>query len=375
LGPLGRDRLQPNSVYGKLLRVSSSEISRKRRSHASHRSVTLKQLAEKLGLSPATVSVVLNGSIVAGTISQETKDLIFATARKLNYRPNFFARSLRTQRSLTIGVIVPEVSEGYATAVLSGIEDHLLRAGYFYFVASHRHREDLIDEYPKLFLDRAVDGIIAVDTHWHHRLRVPVVTVSGRNEAPGVVNVVLDHELAARLALEHLAQLGHHQIAFIKGQAFSSDTEIRWSAIQKAAAALGISVSPKLTVQLEGDEATPHLGYKVTTTLIKSRRPFTAIFAFNDISAIGAIRSLRESGLRVPEDVSVVGFDDIPSAAYQNPALTTIRQPLRNMGSIAAEAVLRHIRHASSRPTTKQITVVPELIVRDTTCAPRSKES
>jgi DNA-binding LacI/PurR family transcriptional regulator len=367
--------LQSKSLYGKLLYVSYDKAPRKRRSRAIRQSITLKQLAEHLGLSPATVSVVLNGSIVAGTIAQETKDLILSTARKLNYRPNFFARSLRTQRSLTIGVMVPEVSEGYATMVLSGIEDHLLRAGYFYFVASHRHREDLIDEYPKLFLDRAVDGIIAVDTHWHQRLRVPVVTVSGRNEAPGVVNVVLDHELAARLALEHLARLGHHQIAFIKGQAFSSDTEIRWSAIQKAAAALGIDVSPKLTVQLEGDEATPHLGYKVTRALIKSKRPFTAVFAFNDISAIGAIRALRESGSRVPEDVSVVGFDDIQSAAYQNPALTTIRQPLRKMGSIAAETVLRNIRLNSGRPTTKQIMVVPELIVRDTTRAPRSEES
>ena len=349
--------------------MSPKRPSGPRRPNSGHRSVSLKQLADHLGLSPATVSVVINRAAVADTISQQTKDLIFAAAKKFNYRPNFFARSLRMQRSLTIGVMVPEVSEGYATAVLSGIEDHLLRAGYFYFVASHRHREDLIEEYPKLFLDRAVDGIIAVDTHWHQRLRVPVVTVSGHNEAPGVVNIVLDHELAARLALEHLAKLGHREIAFIKGQEFSSDTEIRWDAIQKAATALGIDISPKLTVQLEGDEATPHLGYKVTAALIKAKRPFTAIFAFNDISAIGAIRALRESGLRVPEDVSVVGFDDIQSAAYQNPALTTIRQPLRKMGSIAAETVLRHIALASSRPRTKPIMVVPELIVRDTTCA------
>jgi DNA-binding LacI/PurR family transcriptional regulator len=339
-----------------------------------HGPVSLKQLANQLGLSPATVSVVINRSPVAATISQETKDLIFAAARKFNYRPNFFARSLRTQRSLTIGVLVPEVSDGYATMVLSGIEAHLLRAGYFYFVASHRHRQDLIEEYPKLFLDRAVDGIIAVDTPWHHKLRVPVVTVSGHNEAPGVVNVVLDHELAANLALGHLTGLGHTKIAFIKGQAFSSDTEARWNAILKAAAQSGVSVLPKLTVQLEGEEASPRLGYKVTTALLKSRQPFTAIFAFNDISAMGAIRALRESGLRVPEDISVVGFDDIQSAAYQTPGLTTVRQPLRKMGATAAEILLRRIRPASPRPTTKQITVAPELVVRETTCAPRGEK-
>ena len=347
----------------------------KRDSRPAHESVSLKQLADRLGLSPATVSVVINRSPVADTISQETKNLILAAARKFNYRPNFFARSLRTQRSLTIGVLVPEVSDGYATMVLSGIEDHLLRAGYFYFVASHRHRADLIDEYPKLFLDRAVDGIIAVDTPWHHKLRVPVVTVSGHNESPGVVNVVLDHELAANLALRHLTGLGHRRIAFIKGQAFSSDTEVRWNAILKAASQSGIGISPKLTVQLEGDEASPRLGYKVTTALVKSREPFTAVFAFNDISAMGAIRALRESGLRVPEDVSVVGFDDIQSAAYQNPSLTTVRQPLRKMGATAAETLLRRIRPASPRPTMKQITVAPELIVRETTTAAHHGES
>lgn len=364
--------------------------------------VSLKQLADHLGLSPATVSVVINRSPVADTISAHTKSLILAAAREFNYRPNFFARSLRTQRSLTIGVLVPEVSDGYATAVLSGIEDDLLRAGYFYFVASHHHRADLIDEYPKLFLDRAVDGIIAVDTPWRHKLRVPIVTVSGHDCAAGVTNVALDHELAANLALKHLRELGHREIAFIKGQAFSSDTETRWNAILKAAAQLGISVSAELTVQLEGYDTSPRLGYEITKKLVKSqaaagrpatagRSPFTALFAFNDISAMGAIRAFRESGLRVPEDVSVVGFDDIRSAAYQNPSLTTVRQPLRKMGTIAAETVLRRIGdvrpngNAACRPRTgdasvaaadsrsmrDEIVVAPELMVRETTARAR----
>lgn len=333
-----------------------------------HRTISLKQLADHLGLSPATVSVVINRSSVAGTISQETKDLILAAARKFNYRPNFFARSLRMQRSLTIGVLVPEVSEGYATMVLSGIEDTLLQAGYFYFVASHRHRPDLIEEYPKLFLDRAVEGVIAVDTPWRLKLGVPAVTVSGHNKTQGVVNVVLDHELAAHLALNHLFGLGHRKIAFMKGQVFSSDTEVRWKAILRAASQLGICVSPNLTVQLEGDEASPSLGYKAAMNLLKSKYPFTALFAFNDVSAIGAIRAIRDADLRVPENISVVGFDDIRSAAYHNPGLTTVRQPLKKMGAIAAETLLRRIRSGSGRSAAKQIVVAPELVVRETTC-------
>ncbi len=143
--------------------------------------VSLKELAERLGLSPATVSLVINRSPVADSIPQETKNRVLEAARKYKYRPSFFARSLRAQRSFTIGVIVPEVSDGYSASVMSGVEDHLLQEGYFYFVVSHRHRADLIDEYPRLFLERSVDGLIAVDTPWTLSLSVPVVTVSGHN--------------------------------------------------------------------------------------------------------------------------------------------------------------------------------------------------
>jgi LacI family transcriptional regulator len=331
--------------------------------------VSLKELAEKLDLSPATVSLVINRSHVADSIPQETKDRIFAAVRKYKYRPNFFARSLRAQRSFTIGVIVPEVSDGYSASVMSGVEDHLLQEGYFYFVVSHRHRADLIDEYPRLFLERSVDGLIAVDTPWTLSLSVPVVTVSGHNQVKGVSNIVLDHVHAAEVALKHLAQLGHRDVAFIKGQEFSSDTEIRWANIEKAARQFGIPIVPALVSQLEGDSPSPELGYQATRRLVASNKPFTALFAFNDISAMGAIRALREAKMRVPQDVSVVGFDDIQSAAYQNPALTTVRQPLREMGRIAAETLLRRIRRPGSDSHGGGETMVePKLIVRETTC-------
>jgi len=330
--------------------------------------VSLKELAEKLGLSPATVSLVINGSHVADSIPRETKDRIFAAVRKYKYRPNFFARSLRAQRSFTIGVIVPEVSDGYSASVMSGVEDHLLQEGYFYFVVSHRHRADLIDEYPRLFLERSVDGLIAVDTPWTLALSVPVVTVSGHNHVKGVTNIVLDHVRAAEVALKHLAQLGHRNIAFIKGQEFSSDTEIRWANIEKAARQFGIPIVSSLVSQLEGDSPSPELGYQATRKILAAHRPFTALFAFNDISAMGAIRALREAKMRVPQDVSVVGFDDIQSAAYQNPALTTVRQPLREMGRIAAESLLRRINRPGSDSHAGETMVEPKLIVRETTC-------
>ena len=326
---------------------------------------SLKQLAEHLGLAPATVSLVLNRSQVAKTISPETRAKILEAARKFNYRPNFLARCLRTQRSFTIGVMVPEVSEGYNAAVLSGIEDDLLREGYFYFVASHRFRQDLIDEYTDLFLDRSVDGLIVVNTPWRRKLDIPVVTVSCHHSVRDTTSIVLDHRRAADLALTHLHQLGHRHIAYIKGQRFVPDTEVRWNAILESAAELNLPVDRALVAQIDGDSPKPDLGCKVTEKLLADGQAFTAMFAFNDISALGAMQALQKAGLRVPEDVSIVGFDDIDHASYQNPGLTTVRQPLRKMGAMAAETVLRRITSGTNGPGT--IVVAPELIIRGTT--------
>jgi DNA-binding LacI/PurR family transcriptional regulator len=326
--------------------------------------LSLKELAQHLGLSSATVSLVINRSPAAKSIPHSTQERVRKAARELNYRPNLMARSLRQKRSLTVGVIVPEISEGYAALVLSGIEDHLLQEGYFYFVVSHRRRKDLIEEYPFLLQQKAVEGIIAVDTMCSESCLLPAVAVSGHREVPGVTNIVLDHNLAAHLALEHLHKLGHRRIALIKGQSFSSDTETRWQAVLCVAQKLGITVHKELSVQLESDSSSPEVGYAVTHELLLRNAPFTALFAFNDISAIGAMQALREAGRRVPEDVSVVGFDDIQGAAFQNPGLTTVRQPLRQMGVIAAETLLQRITSSGKIPHVKEIVVKPSLIVR-----------
>ena len=234
--------------------------------------VSLKFLAEHLGLSQAAVSFVINRSPAAKSIPQRTQELIRAAARELNYRPNHLARSLRQQRSFTIGVVVPEISEGYAALVMSGIEDHLLREGYFYFVVSHHHRNELIAEYPLLLQQRAVEGLIAVDTVLSDEVDVPGVAVSGHRDVPGVTNIVLNHDRAACLALQHLAKLGHRRVAFIKGQEFSSDTEVRWGAVRAAAKEFNIDVEEQLTGQLEGESSSPLLGYEVTQKLICRRK-------------------------------------------------------------------------------------------------------
>lgn len=336
----------------------------------SRRSISLKELAAHLGLSPTSLSIVLNDTPGASAIPQETKDRIFKAAEEFNYRPNYFARSLRAQRSFTLGVIVPELSDGYSAMVLNGVEAALSKEGFFYLTASHLHRDDLLEHHPKMLLERQVEGIIAVDTPIRFQTSLPVVSVSGHDEIKGVTNVVLNHQHAAELAIGHLFTLGHRKIAFIKGQDFSSDTEIRWETITRAAQKRGIKIDSSLIAQLEGDIPSPEIGYIAAQKILAARKTFTALFAFNDISAIGAIRALQEAGLRVPEDVSVLGFDDVYAAAFHNPALTTIRQPLFEMGILAAQTLLERLVKAPDNgageiPAT--LTVEPKLIIRQST--------
>jgi LacI family transcriptional regulator len=328
---------------------------------------TLKELAAILELSQSTVSRIINGAGTAHRIAEETQQRVLHAAALYGYSANTVARSLRQKRTFTIGVIVPEISAGYSTAVLGGIEDELLKEGFFYFVVSHRHRPDLLDGYPRMMLARAVEGIIAVDTPVEEDLPIPLVAVSGHKQREGIINIELHHEQAAHLALSHLKTLGHKRIAFIKGQAFSSDTSQRWQAIVSTAKNLGIRIDPRLVVQLQGAEPGPEPGHEAARELLRAKRPFTAIFAFNDITAIGAIMALREAGLRVPRDLSVIGFDDVLIASTSSPPLTTIHQPLREMGQVAASTLLGLIRDDIPHPHPAVITVYPKLVVRKST--------
>jgi len=201
---------------------------------------------------------------------------------------------------------------------------------------------------------------------------LPLVAVSGTGERPGLTRIVLNHDTAAEFGLRHLAGLGHRNIAFIRGQEFTSDAEVRWASIRAAAQRMGVAVDPVLVVQLDTDTPSPETGYVAAKQLLNSGRRFTAVFAFNDISAFGAIRAFREAGKRVPEDVSVVGFDDINSAAYHIPALTTIRQPLQRMGALAAEVLVKRIANPGGE-IPKRVMVEPELVIRESTCVVRDE--
>lgn len=325
--------------------------------------VTLKAVAQHLGLTPGTVSAVLNDAPSARSIPQDTKKRIHAAAKELNYRPNFFARTLRNKRTYTIGVIAEEIGDSYGSAIISGIEQRLRQSGYFFLTVAHRHDPELLSRYSQILSERGVEGIITVDTTISEAPSLPIVAVAGHKKIKGVTNIILDHQRAAVLALNYLKEQSHERIAFMRGNPLSSDSKDRWDAICQVAGELGMAIDPELTVQIDSDDASPMLGYPFAKELLARKKAFTALFAYNDISAIGAIRALMEQGFRVPQDVSVVGFDDIPGAAFHTPSLTTVQQPLHRMGEVAAQCLLDRIEGKKEYP--QEIAIEPEFVVRE----------
>jgi DNA-binding LacI/PurR family transcriptional regulator len=338
--------------------------------------VNLRTLAEHLELSQTTVSLVLNDSPSAKSIPQETRNRVLEAATRLNYRPNYFARSLRQSRSMSVGVLAPDLSEGYFTSVMSGVVKELTSAHYFYFTACHDWKQELIEQYPRMLVERAVDGFLLLNTPADQlSVPVPVVAISAHSAVDNVTNIVLDHHKAVEIALQHLYQLGHRRIAFMRGPRAIPDSEYRWQSIEQVAGEIGFRIDPALVVRIDATgwsnktgqhPMAPEIGHKPMQALLEKTKDFTAVFCFNDIAAIGAIRALKDAGLRVPEDVSVVGFDDIQSAAYSTPSLTTVRQPLLEMGKRGAEILLKRIANREA-PYPAEIVMTPELIVREST--------
>jgi DNA-binding LacI/PurR family transcriptional regulator len=338
---------------------------KKKGDNKKNRHVTLKMLAERVGLTKGTCSAVLNKTAASRSVPLHTQERILAAASELNYRPSFYARNLGVKRTYTIGVVTQELGDFYSTPIISGIERYLRQKNFFFFAVAHRHDPTLLETYQHILLDRGVEGFITVDTFIDRPLPLPTVAIPGHLRVEGVTNIVMDHRRGAWLALNHLVELGHKDIALMKGSDVSADSEDRWKAIREVAEELGIPIRAELVVQLEGDDSTPRLGYPFAKELLARKRPFTALFAYNDISAIGSIRAFQDAGLRVPEDVSVVGFDDIKIAVYNNPSLTTVRQPLQKMGEIAARTLLNRIEeHEDWVP---EIAIEPEFVARNST--------
>jgi LacI family transcriptional regulator, galactose operon repressor len=343
--------------------------------------VTIRDVAKESGFSSTTVSIVLNDAPLARYIPAVTKKRIERAAEKLGYRPNQFARSLRSKRSHTVGVMVFDMTDPYCTLVLRGIENTLYQASYLPILTDVHNERSRFERYLEMLLDRRIEGLVVL-ANWLfldinlladlEKSSIPTALIGCELKGDAMSSVIVDNEIGGSLALDHLHSLGHCKIAFIRGPKTLSDSAPRWRGIRNCAKACGLEFDSRLIVDLPESRdplSSFEAGQKLTEDLIKQKRPFTAILAFDDMTAFGAIRALANAGLRVPEHCSVIGFDDVAASALCTPSLTTVRQPMEAMGAGAVGIVLDGINAVLEKRevAAHHRKVAPELVIRDST--------
>lgn len=298
-------------------------------------------VAKLAGVSPSTVSRYLNRTTY---VSDEKSTNIEKAIQQSGYKPPYQARRERQGRSMTIGVLVQHPDSPYTTRLLNDLEKSLNERGYSLLIATGHWKRNL-EMHALDYLARSnVDGVIVVsgtltsDEIAQYARQTPVVAVGYQDiNSDDVSTIELDNVLGGYMATLHLLQLGHMNIAHIKGKQCQPDGVARFEGYKKALSEAGIPVNANLVK--EGNFSAEE-GYQKTVELIEAKTHFTAIFAANDQTAYGAIKALHDNGLKVPQDVSVIGFDDLPTSHYFTPALTTLRQPMEELGVACAETIL-----------------------------------
>jgi LacI family transcriptional regulator len=337
--------------------------------------VTLRDIAKETGLSIATVSMVLNKA--ARRIPPATQRLVEETARKLGYFPNLQARSLRSKRTHSIGLLIFDITDPYCALILRGVENSLGDAGYMSVLADLQNNPLRLRQCAQMLMERRVEGLVAIANPLHletelstaiQRFNIPVVVIGTESTRGRYASVVVDNRAGTWAAVEHLYDLGHRKIAVIKGPKVMSDSAPRWDGIQECARDRGIQIDRSLVVEIQGRNSTYEQGYQLTEQLLRKRKQFSALIAFDDLTAFAAIGALSNAGRRVPEECSVIGFDDIPGAAFYNPPLTTVCQYMEKQGVIGAE-MMRKLLSANAMPSHEKMyaKVEPHLVVRKST--------
>lgn len=324
---------------------------------------TLGMVAQRAGVSPSTVSRILNGT---ANVSEDKKALVRQVIEELDFRPDPTARSLAGGRTMSIGVLTQYIDSPFYGEALRGIEDVLHQANYApLFVSGHWNQEE---ERSRLGLlqDRKVDGIIVLtgkltdQTLVEMAAQLPVVVTGRQLSASNLFSIDFDNIEGAGLAVKHLHALGHQNVAFISGPLDHPDAEQRLSGYRAELLRRDMRADDELVVYSDFQESG---GFRAMNQLLESRVNFSAVIAANDQMAYGARLALHRAGLRVPDDVSLVGFDDLPHSAFTLPPLTSVRQSVYEIGSSAAQAMIELL--AKNVPPTKLIAA--EIIVREST--------
>lgn len=327
---------------------------------------TVYHVAKLAGVSPSTVSRFLNHTTL---ISNGKRERIESAIKSTGYKPKFQMQKGGHRRSMTIGAIVQNPDSPYTCTVINDMEKTLINKGYSLIIASG-HWQNKLEVCALEYLTKSnVDGIVIVTGNLSKELIIhaskdtPIVTIGYDLDNENICSLNLDNVMGAYIATLHLLQRGHKNIVHIKGIATQPDSKSRCEGYKKALEEYGVKINSKLIKQ--GDFGMES-GYECTIELIDSNVYFSAIFAANDLTAYGAIKALHDRGLRVPEDVSVIGFDDLTTSKYFTPALTTLRQPIEEIGTLCANTI-----HSLLVNGSYEIKMPPiDLVVRQST-APR----
>lgn len=301
---------------------------------------TLQEVADAAGVSPATVSRFLNGT---AKVAEDKRKVIERIIEEMNYKPNRVAQSLKMGSSRTIGVLTQSLESGYFNKTMTGIEDVMKAAGYVLLIMSGHWHADEEAERVELLIGRRVDGLVILTGNMtdaqilKFSKRVPIVAFGRKLEGERVVGFCLDNYGAACDAMELLIEQGHRRIAFISGPNDQEDARARLAGYRDTLARHKIVLDPNLVVAGDFQESG---GLLAVDQLLQTKQRFTAIFAGNDLTAYGARLALYRRSIRVPDDISIIGFDDLHSSMYTTPPLTTVRQPLYEVGTCIANMLL-----------------------------------
>lgn len=361
----------------------TEELTPVKRPSGKNAAVTMRDVATQSGFSPATVSIVLNNAPLARYIAPATKKRIEEVARKLGYRPNVMARFLRSKRTHSVGVLFADITDPFCTLVMRGIENTLYQASYVSIFADAHNQRNRFERYLEMLLERHVEALIVV-ANWLFvdiqlladlsKRNIPAATICCELPGDTISSVMVDNEAGARLALEHLYQLGHRKIAFLRGPKMLIDSAPRWRGIQKFTQSAGLEIDPALIQQLPESldpNSSFESGFRFAEELLQRKKRFTAVMAFDDLAAFGAIRALTKAGIRVPEQCSVTGFDDVALSSLSAPSLTTVRQPMEAMGELAVNTVMEGINASLEKREWNIVShkMNPELVIRESTRA------
>ena len=328
---------------------------------------TIKDIAAKAGISYATVSRALNGKY---GVSQATRDKVLALAEQMGYRPNAIAQGLVNRSTMTIGLIIPDITSPFYPRLALGIEDTMENAGFSVFLCNTNWRQEREQAYLEQLSQKQVDGIIissiahrVEDVEQHISKHMPLVYISSFHEGTRKGYVRTDNIKGADMAVSHLLFRRRRRIAFIGSTQEHLSLEDRLTGYRKALKRAGIEIDEKLIVLGEFQEQS---GYHSIRGLLETGIVPDGVFAENDLLAMGVVQGILDSGYRVPEDISVIGFDDIPIASHPDIQLSTIHQPKYRIGQYASEIMLRILNNGGKVGTAERCTLQPELLVRRT---------